>query len=1179
MFSTRSFTFALAYTLLVVGASSGGCARGIVNTDGDGDTDVDTDTDTDGDGDGGSCGDSRCSGGEWAASCPEDCPASCGDGICTHDETTDTCPGDCPQGCGDGECSSDEDALNCPDDCPASCGDDQCTHDEGATGCPEDCPATCGDGACTHDETTDTCPSDCPPGCGDGMCNGDESASTCPADCDAECGDGFCTHDEGAERCPEDCPADCGDSACTHDETALSCPGDCPSICGDGACTHAETAAGCPVDCPDECGDGVCTGEETARDCEDDCPADCGDGACTHDESAASCAADCPAVCGDSVCTHDETAADCADDCPADCGDGACTHDEDVSSCPGDCPAVCGDRECTHAETAAGCPGDCPARCGDGACTHAETAAGCPADCPARCGDGACTHAEDAASCPAECPPICGDGACTHDESPMTCPGDCRADCGDGACTHDESALTCPGDCPARCGDGSCTHAETACSCAADCTSRCGDGCCTHAETACTCAGDCGARCGDGCCTHAETPAACPADCGGVCGDGVVDDDEECDDGNTARCDGCSPDCTVELAWSRGALLLRDSGDVPAALTTLLTSEGFRTVARNNGTGTTSSDVDELLAFPMVVFYNYDREITAAEESALDQYVQCGGVLLVTGYDSMGHPTDTRLARVARVTTSGDYVGHTSCTVTDDSHPATTGPYGDYAVGSAFTVVQSDHDNVVAGGASRQLVSVDAAAKLTWAGDVGSHHGQVYFWNGNSGFNDWTAAGAAQNIFLNIMSWHLHSIGIVHDQGTTPAALTTLLRNECFPQESLDNRTQTYSSSFWWLHRHPMVIFFNYNRGITAAEESALIAYVNNGGTLLVTGYDSMGSPTDTRLANACRVITSGDGPFSTSCRVTDAAHPALRGPYGTFGVGTTFTASSSDHDNVRADAALGSTQLVSVDTAAKLTYATDLGLDGTVYYWNGNSGMGDWTAAGTAQDIFLNLLASEVPRATTCGHGGADFYALPYDFYQFDMLAANLLRRAVSHGFAATPVVGAVSEGVDTTGATHASNPGGPYAGEFNATVGALRQAGHPAGSIITLATPAEASARIADIDVLLFMEQETGDPAPAPWIPIVTSLLAARGRVVVTTGQSGTAAFINGLGIFGAGTATSCSAPFTTAADDFWTGIVHPGYLNATGCWNWAGAGLTRLAWDPDDVTDLTVWGYDVD
>lgn len=47
--------------------------------------------------------------------------------------------------------------------------------------------------------------------------------------------------------------------------------------------------------------------------------------------------------------------------------------------------------------------------------------------------------------------------------------------------------------------------------------------------------------CGPGCTSHRE----------GLCGDGLLQEAfEECDDGNTASCDGCSSFCQVEKAVS-----------------------------------------------------------------------------------------------------------------------------------------------------------------------------------------------------------------------------------------------------------------------------------------------------------------------------------------------------------------------------------------------------------------------------------------------------------------------------------------------------------------------------------------------------------------------------------------------------------------------------------------------------
>jgi len=77
-----------------------------------------------------SCGDNKCSGGETAASCPEDCSAPsadvCGDGICGASESFDTCPADCdpppPTTCNnDGICNAGEDCLGCSD-CPGVTG-------------------------------------------------------------------------------------------------------------------------------------------------------------------------------------------------------------------------------------------------------------------------------------------------------------------------------------------------------------------------------------------------------------------------------------------------------------------------------------------------------------------------------------------------------------------------------------------------------------------------------------------------------------------------------------------------------------------------------------------------------------------------------------------------------------------------------------------------------------------------------------------------------------------------------------------------------------------------------------------------------------------------------------------------------------------------------------------------
>jgi MYXO-CTERM domain-containing protein len=49
--------------------------------------------------------------------------------------------------------------------------------------------------------------------------------------------------------------------------------------------------------------------------------------------------------------------------------------------------------------------------------------------------------------------------------------------------------------------------------------------------------------CGNGICDEGETPENCSQDCG--CGDGIVQDGEECDDGNLVEDDGCTTQCRI----------------------------------------------------------------------------------------------------------------------------------------------------------------------------------------------------------------------------------------------------------------------------------------------------------------------------------------------------------------------------------------------------------------------------------------------------------------------------------------------------------------------------------------------------------------------------------------------------------------------------------------------------------
>jgi hypothetical protein len=253
------------------------------------------------------------------------------------------------------------------------------------------------------------------------------------------------------------------------------------------------------------------------------------------------------------------------------------------------------------------------------------------------------------------------------------------------------------------------------------------------------------------------------------------------------------------------------------------------------------------------------------------------------------------------------------------------------------------------------------------------------------------------------------------------------------------------------------------------------------------------------------------------------------------------------------------------VQGIAGATYAAS---NGTSSYATSSEGAVVTTTAG--DPVVIHRLYSR---------GGADFYALPYDFWQWDAPAAALLQRAVTYEFPATPAVGVVQSCVDTSTPVNGANPVGPIdRGEYYATIAALEYAGFPAANVIEIADAADAAARAGSYEVLLFPEQELCTVPSADWIGVISDLVASGGRVVA---MGSDAAFVDGLGLFGAGSTvwSDPSATFVSTPDPFWSGITHPGWLDATWTWAWAGPGLVALGHASTDASALSVWGYSVD
>jgi cysteine-rich repeat protein len=273
-----------------------------------------------------------------AAGCSDE---TCGDGTLDPEEI-----------CDDGDGNSDTAPGACRTDCtPARCGD-------GVVDPGEDCDGTspcnaacrfpgCGNGFVDEGE-----------GCDDGADNSDTAPDACRADCTpARCGDGVLDTgeacDDGAENsdtlpgaCRTTCvPAGCGDGVLDPGET-----------CDDGADNDDRRPDACRTTCvPAGCGDGV---RDTGEPCDN--------GAANADDVPGACRTDCRVpACGDGVVDPGE-----------ECDDGAANSDTEPDACRRLCRfPTCGDgvrddgEECDDAtpfgeDGCVGCAYEAPA-CGD----------------------------------------------------------------------------------------------------------------------------------------------------------------------------------------------------------------------------------------------------------------------------------------------------------------------------------------------------------------------------------------------------------------------------------------------------------------------------------------------------------------------------------------------------------------------------------------------------------------------------------------------------------------------------------------------------------------------------------------------------------------------------------------------------------------------------------------------
>jgi uncharacterized membrane protein len=163
------------------------------------------------------------------------------------------------------------------------------------------------------------------------------------------------------------------------------------------------------------------------------------------------------------------------------------------------------------------------------------------------------------------------------------------------------------------------------------------------------------------------------------------------------------------------------------------------------------------------------------------------------------------------------------------------------------------------------------------------------------------------------------------------------------------------------LLQHEMVIFYNHNRVIDATEHEALMDYLELGGTLVVTGFDSLGAPDDPLMAEVVRSASVGDNMGEGTFTVTDSQHPIMNGIFGRFSSGSSFSISETDHDNAEADVSKNARTIADLNDGYDKVMSTELSSGGKVIYWNGNRNCDDWTTSET-ENMFKNLIVWIMP-------------------------------------------------------------------------------------------------------------------------------------------------------------------------------------------------------------------------
>ena len=646
----------------------------------------------------------------------------------------------------------DESGIDCGGSCPPCANGENCLS-------AEDCESSvCERGRCLV------------PNCTDGVRNGDETGTDCGGDC-ALCGGGQpCTSNDeclsGRCRGGECTMSNCEDMRQNGTETDIDCGGDtCPRCAGGLSCLDRDDcssmicAAGTCTDAA--CNDRVQNQDETSVDCGGAiCPA-CRDGlACMVDS-------DCMGMrcfdggcvsCTDLILNAEETDVDCGGPLCEACDDGeACLVDSDCAggACEAGLCVSCMDGVLNQDETDIDCGGTLCGGCRDGAACLVD------GDCSAlgaTCDSGSCVSCADRVRNRDETDLDCGGATCPACAPGLMCSVD--ADCASNICDGPTMRCNAPG-----CGDGVLNGAET--------DLDCGGGSCLGCDTGEMCLA--GRDCLSGVCTAGTCEAP-------TCMDGVRNGGEtDVDCGGSTACPRCADrqlcssdtDCTAGVCTTPPGrcgtftgcfwgLIGQESQFTDPTIQGLFTANGhtFDVLDMNGTTGVHSSDPAVLSRYTHIILHEHDRILSSAELTALTNWINAGGRLIVTGYDSLGSPTDSVLGGLVRCASPGDGPFSGALSVVNALHPIALGPAQTFTMGQSLTSGSTDHDQCTPTGGAVRIVAVSGSSKLQITEGIGGTGGMVVYWNGNGSGSgplvDWVGTSgtqpALQNLFVNTLN-------------------------------------------------------------------------------------------------------------------------------------------------------------------------------------------------------------------------------------------------------------------------------------------------------------------------------------------------------------------------------------------------------------------------------------------